>query len=435
MVNRLVLSSYFVLFAVFLPVMVFAQLTAPPAAATPQQDTLHLTLDSAENIFLRQNLSLLAQRYNIDAQKALVIQSKLYANPNFNIEHGLYNTETHKVFPFGSQGETSAGLSQLVMLAGKRNKQIKIARANVKLSEFEFYDLLRTLKFTLRDDFYNIYYLQQSAKAYDEEINSLQKVVDAFVEQKGKGYISQKEVVRIQAQLYSLKSEYRDLLEQIADQQSEMRLVLQVKPVYIDPLVDTSSLVALNPRQYPLPVLLDSAYSRRSDLLIARANTEISKLNYSYQKALGVPDVTFNLAYDQQGSYIKNYTAAGVAIDLPVFNRNQGNIKSAKAMIDVNTATQKSTEATVEEQVYRVVEKATAADKLYRNIDASFASDFQRLMHEVLINYQKRNISMLDFLDFYDSYKQHVLQLNSIQYNRVRAFEELNFVTGTNFFN
>ena len=429
MVNRLVLSSYFVLFAVFLPVMVFAQLTAPPAAATVQQDTLHLTLDSAENIFLRQNLSLLAQRYNIDAQKALVIQSKLYANPNFNIAHGLYNTQTYKVLPFGSQGETSAGLSQLVMLAGKRNKQIKIARANVKLSEFEFYDLLRTLKFTLRDDFYNIYYLQQSAKAYDEEITSLQKVVDAFVEQKGKGYISQKEVVRMQAQLYSLKSEYRDLLEQIVDQQSEMRLVLQVKPVYIDPLVD------LNPRQYPLPVLLDSAYSRRSDLMIARANTEISKLNYSYQKALGVPDVTFNLAYDQQGSYIKNYTAAGVAIDLPVFNRNQGNIKSAKAMIDVNTATQKSTEATVEEQVYRIVEKATAADKLYRNIDASFASDFQGLMHEVLINYQKRNISMLDFLDFYDSYKQHVLQLNNIQYNRVRAFEELNFVTGTNFFN
>ncbi|MBO9729888.1 MAG: TolC family protein [Chitinophaga sp.] len=434
MINRLALCTYFVLFAALFRMTVSAQQQVPVISGPPS-DTLHLTLDSAENIFLRQNLLLLAQRYNVDAQKALVIQAKLYPNPTFNIEHGIYNTETKKFFPLGSDGQTTAGLSQLVMLAGKRNKQIKIAKANAQLSEYELYDLLRTLKFTLRDDFYNIYYLQQSAKAYDDEITSLQKVVDAFEEQKGKGYISLKEAVRIKAQLYSLKSEYKDLLEQISDQQSEMRLVLQVKPVYIDPILNPATLETMTPAKYPLPMLLDSAYTNRTDLLMARANTDISKLNYSYQKALAVPDLTFNLSYDHQGSYIKNYNGAGVAFDLPVFNRNQGNIKSAKAMIALNDATQKSAEATVQEQVYRVLEKTVAADKLYRNIDASFSKDFQRLMHEVLINYQKRNITMLDFLDFYDSYKQNVLQLNNIQYNRMRAFEELNFITGTNFFN
>jgi outer membrane protein, heavy metal efflux system len=398
--------------------------------ASAQQDTLHLTLDSAENLFLHQNLALLAQHYNIDAQKALVIQARLYANPNFTLSQGLYN----KTFlPIGDKGETSAGLSQLILLAGKRNKQIKIAQANTTLSEYEFYDLLRTLKYTLRSDFYNIYYLQQSAKAYDEEIRSLQTVSDAFDAQKGKGYISEKEAIRIKAALYSLQSEYNDLLEQINDQQSEIRMVLQLKPVYIAPLPDTEKIAAFIPTQYPLPVLLDSAYARRSDLQIAKTNTDISALNYSYQKALAVPDVTLNLQYDQQGSYIKNFVSAGIGIDLPVFNRNQGNIRSAKAMIDLNKATQKSTEASIQEQVFRVVQKITATDKLYRI--STFSTDFQRLMHEVLINYQKRNISMLDFLDFYDSYKENVLQLNAIQYRRISAFEELNFITGTNFYN
>lgn len=413
----------------FLPVL-FCRLTV-----IAQQDTLHLTLDSAENMFLHQNLSLLAQHYNIDVQEAMVIQAKLYANPNFTISQGLYNPNTKTVFPIGSQGETSAGVSQLVLLAGKRNKQVKIAQAGVRLSEYEFYDLLRTLKFTLHTDFYNIYYLQQSAKTYDEEIRSLQLVADAFDSQKGKGYISEKEAIRIKAELYSLQSEYNDLHEQINDLQSELRLILQVKPAYIDPLADTEKIASFNPAAYPLSTLLDSAYTRRSDLLIAKTNTDISTLNYHYQKALAIPDVTLNLAYDQQGSYVKNFTSAGLGIDLPVFNRNQGNIKAAKAMIDLNKATQKSTEATVEEQVFRVVQKTAAADKLYRNIASSFSSDFQRLMHEVLINYQKRNISMLDFLDFYDSYKENTLQLNTIQYHRISAFEELNFITGTNFFN
>jgi len=62
-------------------------------------------------------------------------------------------------------------------------------------------------------------------------------------------------------------------------------------------------------------------------------------------------------------------------------------------------------------------------------------SDFNRLLHEVLINYQKRNLTLLDFLDFYDSYKQNILQANAVQYNRVSAFEDLNFYTGTGFFN
>jgi cobalt-zinc-cadmium efflux system outer membrane protein len=184
-----------------------------------------------------------------------------------------------------------------------------------------------------------------------------------------------------------------------------------------------------------LPALIDTAYKNRTDLQIARAGTNISKLNYHYQKALAVPDLTGVISYDKQGSYTLNYTSVGIAIDLPFFDRNQGNIKSAKAMIDYSTAYQKSTEAQVEEQIFRSLQKAYDNDKLYRNIDAKFSNDFSRLLDEVLNNYQKRNIGLLDFLDFYDSYKQNVLQINSIKFNRVNAFEDLNYYTATNFFN
>jgi cobalt-zinc-cadmium efflux system outer membrane protein len=57
------------------------------------------------------------------------------------------------------------------------------------------------------------------------------------------------------------------------------------------------------------------------------------------------------------------------------------------------------------------------------------------LTQQVLINYEKRNIGLLDFLDFYDSYKQNVLATNYLKYSRVQSFEDINFYTGTNFFN
>ena len=404
------------------------------------KDSVSLTLDSAENIFLRNNLLLLAQRYNVDAQKALIIQAKLLPNPNFSYARGplipIHDDQSNYPYSnFFNNAENAASISQLILLAGKRNKQIKIAEANAQLAEFQLFDLIRTLKYTLRSDFFNIYYLQQSAKVYDKEIQSLQRVVAAFNQQQGKGYIAEKEVVRIKAQLYSLQSEFNDLINQINDTESELRLVLQVKNIYIIPVSNDNKIAALNPLQYPLTTLVDTAYKSRTDLQIAKTNTNISKLTYNYQKALATPDLTASIAYDKQGSYAQNFTSAGIAIDLPFFNRNQGNIKSAKSMIDYNLASQKSTEATVEEQIARALQKTFDNDRLYQNIDPKFTKDFDRLLNEVFINYEKRNIGLLDFLDFYDSYKQNTLQINSIKYNRVQSFEDLNFYTGTNFFN
>lgn len=407
-------------------------LFAGAAAAQPRQDTLRLPLADAEKMFLDSNLQLLAQRYNVDASRALVIQARLWPNPNVQVSHGLYSGTLRQWFP----NETTVGLSQLILLAGKRNKQIKLAQENAHLSEYQFFDLMRTLKYTLRTDFFEIYYLQQSARVYNEEIKALNQIVSAFAEQQGKGYISEKEVVRIKAQLYSFQSEYSQLINQINTTESELRLVMQIKPsFYIDPQVDSNALTRLDPGQYPITQLIDSAYHNRTDLEIARSNTRINQLNYNYQKALAVPDLSLNTQYDHAGSFLNDYYGIGASIDLPFFNRNQGNIKSAKLQISNSEAVQRSTQATVEENVTNSLQKAFAQQKLFNTIDPRFFNDFQRLMHEMLINYEKRNISILEFLDFYDSYKQNTLQLNTVGFNRISAFEDINYYTGTNFFN
>lgn len=396
-------------------------------------DTLSLKLDSLENLFVQKNLMLLAQRYNIDAQKALIEQAKLFPNPNLNVGTTIYQTETKKFFPIGSTGELSVGISQVILLAGKYNKQVKIAQTNAALSEYQFYDLLRTLKHTLRTDFFNIHFLLQSATVYDTEIAALQQVTEAFARQKGKGYISEKEVIRVKAQLYNLQSEYADLKNQINDVESELRLLIQTKNAFVIPKVDDEILTAMKPDKYTLQAIIDSAYNTRPDLKITKLNTTLSTQNYNLQKALAVPDLTVQLAYDQQGSYIKNLTTLGFGIDLPFLNRNQGNIKSAKAMIKLNQATYDATRASVDEQIYSTLKRAMDNDNLLKSRDASFEKDFSNLLNEVLKNYQIRNINLLDFLDFYESYKQNTLQINSIKFNRVSAFEDLNFYTGIDY--
>jgi cobalt-zinc-cadmium efflux system outer membrane protein len=408
---------------------------AQGANAAPVADTLRVDIKQAEKLFLDHNLQLLAQKYNVNASKALIMQARLYPNPNFNIEQGAYNPETGKWFQTNSQGEEAYQLTQLIVLTRKIHKQVNIAETNYKLAEDNLYDMLRTLKLALRSTFYNIYYLRQTARVYDEEIVALKRVVDAYKAVQGKGYVSEAEIVQVQAQLYSLQNEYQALIDNINDAESQLRLVLQASPtIFIVPVVP-EGIENADPLAYSLKSLVDSAYANRTDLMIAKDNVVLSEQTFTYQKALAVPDITLGAAYDRQGSYVKDFNAATLGFDIPIFNRNQGNIKNARILMDYNNSQLQLTQKALEEQVARGFQKAIDADKLYKGIDGSFSSNFDRLAQAMLSHYMERDVNLLTFLTFYDSYKQNVVQLNTILYNKVNALENLNFITGTNFFN
>ncbi|HEU5054654.1 MAG TPA: hypothetical protein VFT78_16180 [Hanamia sp.] len=67
---------------------------------------------------------------------------------------------------------------------------------------------------------------------------------------------------------------------------------------------------------------------------------------------------------------------------------------------------------------------------MLQSFDPNFEEDNRKMMEQVALNYQKKNITLLQFLDFYDSYKQNVLQLNELKFNKMNALEHLNFSTG-----
>lgn len=401
-------------------------------------DTLALSIDSAESHFINRNFFLLAQRYNIDAAKAFEIQARLYPNPNISFSSTLYNGSAKRFFPtpLSNNGELMGALNQTIVLAGKINKNLKLAEANTRLSEYQFFDLARTLKYSLRTTFYNVYYLMQSVRVYQLEIDNLGYVVKAYNNAELKPFIAEREVVRVKAQLFALQGAYQQLIDELNDSQSQLRLLLQEKTgVFVKPVMDNDALEGADPLKYPIAGLIDSAYKGRTDLLIAQTNTTISKLNYNYQKALAVPDISVGVSYDQQGSYIRNLSMVGFAIDLPFFNRNQGNIKSANAAIKMNEAMEESIRLTVEENVFRSVQKAIDADSLLKNMDTSLGKDYARLIASALDEYKRRNMSLLEFLDFYDAYIQNALQINVVKYNKLEALEEINFFTGSNLFN
>ena len=61
-----------------------------------QDNTVKLSLEEAVGRFTTCNLSLIAERYNIDMAEAEVIQAKLFDNPVISLEQNIYNRNNGK---------------------------------------------------------------------------------------------------------------------------------------------------------------------------------------------------------------------------------------------------------------------------------------------------------------------------------------------------
>jgi outer membrane protein, heavy metal efflux system len=411
-------------------------LTITALKAQVKQDTVRLGMAEAEQLFVQKNLLLIADKFNIQISRANMIQAALWNNPSIYLEQNIYNPVNKRYFDYTYTGENIVQIQQLFLLAGKRNKRVQLELINTQIAEFQFYDLMRTLKFELRNNFFDLYYLEQISKIYDKEINSITKTISSFNLLLSHGNISLKEVVRLKALLFSLEGERLNTLQEIGSRQISLSILLNdsthsfIIPEINKPLVDS-----LNLKNLTIASLNETALSNRTDLKIYEADLKYDEKNLAYQRALAVPDLQLGGVYDRQGNFVRNYTGLTLQMNLPAFNRNQGNIIGSKYQIQQSKVRLEEYKRRVESEIMGAYFKSVQVNNLYTNFDKTFITEYDLLITGILQNYEKKNISLIEFIDFYQSYKDSYIQMNELERQRLASFELLNYYSGKNLFN
>jgi cobalt-zinc-cadmium efflux system outer membrane protein len=422
---------------------------ALPRPTAPVTDTVRLTLEQAEKLFYDKNLNLLAGRYNVSAQQALVLQARLLVNPTLYLEGNLFNpknpvyangdTTTRRTFlpwhfgtrPDGSNGETVWNFQQLILLAGKRQKQIALSQLNVELNEYGLYDLIRNLKFQLRSTFFTIYYLQQTLAIIDLERENVSRLIRVYEDQYRRGNVPLTDFVRLKSFQFSLESDHKNYYNQIADNLNNLMLLIgDTGTPYILPQVSDAALDQLSPTRFAYADLIDRAYEHRYDLRQAQTQVRYNQKNYDLQRALRIPDLQAGINYDRNGNYIPGYYAANLTTALPLFNRNQGNIKSAQYLVRNAEALAQFQTQQVEKDVWQAYVQVQESDRVYRQFDTGFIDQYTDLIGKVTRSYESGSLNLVDFMSYYESYRQNVLQENQLRTDRINGYEYLNFVTG-----
>ena len=200
------------------------------------QETLKISREEAETMFLQNNLLLISEKLNIESQQAEVIQARLWPNPEFSIsEINLWRAREVEPSPplignFGRNQQIAFELNQLVQTAGKRKKLIALEQVDVSKAEQYFEDLLRGLKLELRNQLTDLQYIQQSIKVHQNLIDNISTLTNAYQNQLNKGNISKAEYVRLKAQELEINKEILELTRQSNEIQKELKLLLRTNP-------------------------------------------------------------------------------------------------------------------------------------------------------------------------------------------------------------
>lgn len=400
-----------------------------------QQVAGTLTLKEAEQRFLERNLSLIAERYNIDMAQAQVLQAKLFENPVISLEQNVYNRLNGKYFDFGKEGEAVVEIEQVIHLAGQRNKQVRLEKINKEIAEYQFEEVMRTLRQELNEKFVEVYFLSKSIAIYEKEVNSLQVLLGGMKIQQEKGNISLMEISRLESMLFSLRKEKNERENDLLTTRGELNLLLNLpEDTQVQLSLDEEVLQQLDLSQLSFADL-KVIINERPDQKIARSTVNASRANLKLQKSMAFPEFSVKGNYDRVGNFINDYFAIGVSLSVPIFNRNQGNIKAARFSIQQAGVQQEYAANRADMELFTAYTSLKKATQLYQSTNMDLERNFEKLITGVNENFTRKNISLLEFIDYYDSYKETCIQLYEIKKNVFLAMENLNTVVGQNVLN
>jgi cobalt-zinc-cadmium efflux system outer membrane protein len=353
-----------------------------------------ITLAEAVEIFLRQNLQLVAARYDIETADAEKLTARLRPNPQLTV--GLSDLPVNFSGPLIKEQTYSYGLSHTIELGGKRSKRIDVADANSDLARGQFQMVVWQLTNDVKRKFYTVVLNQSLLNLARENESTFAEIVKHTSELVNAGEISGLDLERVEVEKLKFDTDLANSERDYEVALRDLRFALGGDYRAMD--VDVTGTIDYEPYQFSFTELRDKALAERPDLKAAQLSERAADANIRLQNAQRVPDLTVGGGIDQVPSGTSTYTM-GVGVTLPVWDRNQG--ERAKALIAKKQA-QNQTQLTTN-QVLSDVDKAMVAFEmqrrrvdLYRSGVVTKVNDIQRLTEVALRAGESSTLELLD---------------------------------------
>lgn len=394
-------------------------------------------LSQLETEFIKENYLLLAAKFDISKAEAEMVQEALWKNPSLAIsEVNLWaNAGSETLSPlFGRYGKTqqiSVELEQLIETAGKRKKRVAIKRLEHRLAAYEFEELVRELRKELRQHFYYLASLKYSRTQLVDMVQLFEQLGKQYQRQAQQENISTADYNRVRNEWLRLKKDLAALEADAETSLSTLRVLTGIADLALETLQVDGVFVS---RTVHIPADLNE-WIAEQNIGIKKQSTAIdmAKQQLELENAQRTPDITLQLGYDRGGNIMQDFVGVGLQMDLPLFNRNKGNIQKAKQQIDQEQVTYTGLQWTLEQTVQRYKNQLLKYEKTLSHWSDTTEGEQERMVQNYRKHLENRQVTLLEFIDYVQSHREARQSFLETWERYNNTFEELQYLVGKDF--
>ncbi|WP_294250238.1 TolC family protein [uncultured Chryseobacterium sp.] len=392
-----------------------------------------MSLTDCEESFQRNNLQLLAEQYNINIADADILQARIWELPQLSGQINAYNPQDRKVFDAGHA--KGAQVTQLIYMGGKKKNEIAFAKSNKELARLQFSQLLADLRTQLRTAYYNLYYERLKLENTNRQLGYMNDLLAAYRVQSAKGNVSLKDEVRLQSIVIQLNNDKTGINKNIFDYEQDLKVLTGIAEDIDPQLSDAEAKDMLAAQPFGDETELQKkALENNADYLYNVQLIDNSRLYAQWQKSLNVPDLNLGAGWDQNGGTFKNEVNLLVGIPLPLWKSNRGNVDRANLAVQQNRKNTDFRKLTLETNVQAAYRTWKAQYDQLSQISTHDLNNMDLVYNGMLNNFRKGNISLIEFADFMDSYRETALQIYDMKNSLMQSVEQLNQLVQTKIF-
>jgi outer membrane protein, heavy metal efflux system len=381
----------------FRRIAIFTALLALPALS---QEKL-ISKEDAVRIALAYNQSLRANRLNIDQSKANEVTAGLKPNPTVGVGVDAIPIFAPQTIRFSTQ-IYSANTSYTVEKGGKREKRVVVAKDNTKVAAQNVTDNERTLRFQTAQAFINVLLAKSVLLLAKDDLANFSQAVDLNHARLVAGDLAEGDYLKLSLQKLQFEQDVSAAVLGLVQARATLRQQLGYQSVTDD--FDVKGALEHTKPAVALQDLQQKALDSRADL--QAAHTGVTLANDTVSLAFGnrARDWTWSGDYSFQ-SPSQSGAGVGFSMDLPIHDRNQGEIARSQAAVKQSVETEASTKVGVETDVvnaYYGLQSNEEIVNLYESGYLKQATDSRDISNYA---FQRGAASILDLLDAERSYR------------------------------
>lgn len=373
--------------------------TALQAREACAQEPPRLTLDDVVALAVRDNRTLRAKQYELQATRANEITAGLRPNPvaTYSSDHlGSRNVDP----------EHAIALGQPIELGGKRARRVDSARAATRVSEFEVAEVRRQVVTQVKRAFSDVLVAQATLALAQDNLRSLDEVERIQRFRAERGDISELELTRIQVQRFAFERDAADAVQAIRTAKISLRALTAAESLPAD--FEVVGELQFRDRPLDRDELYRLTMANRPDVRAAEAAREKARADVNLARANAWWDVTPQVEYRRIGP--DSTIGIGVSMPLRLFDRNQGEIARTRAEVGRSDAlSQASALAALADVDTALAAVVTSREKVVLLRD-TYLPKAQRARETVEFAYRRGGVSLLDFLDAQRTYRETALE-------------------------